>query len=101
MNELHLSQPKFTYSAFGDNLKQIYKIELDKACFYYDAAYFNIKGLAKRTISDKNLKDKGFWISIDPKYDGYQRRLTSMVYMFWEINKSVSEREWEGSSIIT
>ena len=71
---------RFTYSAFGDNLKQIYKIELDKACFSHDAAYFDTKDLAKRIISDKNVKDKGFWISIDFKYDEYQKRLTSMFF---------------------
>ena len=60
MNELHLRQPRFTYSAFGDNLKEICKIELHKACFSHNAAYFDNKDLAKRTISDKNLKGKGF-----------------------------------------
>ena len=60
MKELHLRQPRFTYSDFGDNLKQIYKIELDKACFSHDVAYFDSKDLAKRIISDKNLKGKGF-----------------------------------------
>ena len=35
---------------------------------------------AKRTQSDKNLGK--FKIASNPKYDGYQRRLASMVYKF-------------------
>ena len=35
----------------------IYRNELDKACFQHDAAYSNGKDLAKRTQSDKVLKD--------------------------------------------
>ena len=38
------------------------------------------KDLAKITQSDKFLKKKAFKISIDPKYDGYQRKITSMAY---------------------
>ena len=30
------------------------------------------------------LKDKVFKIASDPKYDGYQRRLASMVYKFFD-----------------
>ena len=30
------------------------------------------------------LKDKAFKIASDPKYDGYQRRLASMVYKFFD-----------------
>ena len=40
------------------------------------------KRWVKRTQSDKILKDKAFKIATDPKYDGYQRGLTSMVYKF-------------------
>ena len=42
------------------------------------------KDLIKRTQSDKVLKNKTFKISSDPKYDGYQRRLASMVYKFFD-----------------
>ena len=40
--------------------EEIYNIsiQLDKACFAYDEAYSDTKDLAKRTISDKVLKDK-------------------------------------------
>ena len=51
-------------------------------------AYGNSKDLAKRTQSDKILKDKAFKIGSDPKYDGYQRGLVSMVYKF--LNKKFS-----------
>ena len=37
-------------------LKHLYRYELDKTCFAYDAAYSDSKELAKRTISDKILK---------------------------------------------
>ena len=51
-------------------------------------AYGNSKDLAKRAQSDKILKDKAFKIASDPKYDGYQRGLVSMVYKFF--NKKFS-----------
>ena len=47
--------------------------------------YGKSKDLAKRTQSDKVLKDKAFKITSDPKYDVYQRGLASMVYNFFEI----------------
>ena len=34
--------------------------------------------------SDKLLKDKPFEIANNPKYDGYQRRIASMVYKFFD-----------------
>ena len=45
-------------------------------------AYGDFKDLAKRTGSDKILRDKAFNIDKKPKYDGYQRDLASMVYNF-------------------
>ena len=60
------------------NTNFIYKKELDKACFQHDMAYGKSKDLAKRTQSDKILKDKAFKIASDPKYDGYQKGLASM-----------------------
>ena len=38
----------------------------------------------RRTQSDKVLKDKAFEIANNPKYDGYQRGLGSMVYNFFD-----------------
>ena len=48
------------------NLKHIYRNELDKACFAHDAAYSDSKDLAKRTVSDKILKDRAYEIAINP-----------------------------------
>ena len=62
------------------NTDFIYKNELDKACFYHDMASGKSNDLTKRTQSDKVLRDKAFKIASDPKYDGYQRGLASMVY---------------------
>ena len=45
-------------------------------------AYGKSKDLVKRTQSDKVLRNKAFKIASDPKYDGYQRGLASMVYNF-------------------
>ena len=61
---------------------------MDKVCFQHDMAYGKEKRtksdkvLKKRTQSDKVLKDKAFAIANNPKYDGYQRRVASMVYKF-------------------
>ena len=97
MPEMHLRQPGFTYSACGPFIKHkqriqkfmqtgdtnyIYRNELDKACFQHDAVYSDSKNLAKRTQSGKVLKDKAF--ANNPKYDGYQRGLASMVYKFFD-----------------
>ena len=51
-------------------------------------AYGQSKDLTKRTQSDKVLKDNPFKISSDPKYDGYQRGLVSMVYKFFDKESS-------------
>ena len=38
------------------------------------------KDLAKRTQSDKVLRDKDFKVASDQKYDGYQRGLASKLF---------------------
>ena len=48
-------------------------------------AYGKTNDLAKRTQSDKILRDKTFKIARDWKYDGSQRVLASMVYNFFLI----------------
>ena len=72
------------------NTDFIYRNELDKACFQHDMAYGKSKDLVKRTQSDKVLRDKAFKIASDPKYDGYQRGLASMVYKFFDKKSSGS-----------
>ena len=47
-------------------------------------AYGDFKDLARRTASDKILRDKAFNIAKNPKYGGYQRGLASMVYKFFD-----------------
>ena len=47
-------------------------------------AYGDFKDLAKRSVADKNLRDKVFKIASDQKYDIYQRGLASMVYKFFD-----------------
>ena len=113
MPEMHLKQLGFTYSVCGPFTKNkeriekfmqtgdtnfIYKNELDKACFQHDMAYGKTKDLVKRTQSDKVLKDKAFKIASDPKYDGYQRGLASMVYKFFD-KKSALLNKSSGSGI--
>ena len=107
MPEMHLKQPGFTYSACGTftknkeriekfmqtgNTNFIYRNELDEACFQHDMAYGKTKDLGKRTQSDKVLKDKAFKTASDPKYDGYQRGLDSMIYKFFDKKSSGSGR---------
>ena len=99
MPEMHLRQPQFVYSACGpftrhkerikefkrtSDTRYIYRNELDKACFQHDSAYANHKDLINRTKTDKVLRDKTDNIASDPKYDGYQRGLASMVYKFFD-----------------
>ena len=56
--------------------------------FSHDMADGKYKDLAKRAESDKVLREKAFKIASNPNYDGYQRGLASMVYMFF--NKRVA-----------
>ena len=69
------------------NSRYIYQNKLDKACFQHDLAYGDFKDLTRRTASDKILCDEAFNIAENPKYDGYQRGLASMVYNFFLIER--------------
>ena len=97
--EMHLKQPGFTYSACGPFTKNkerihkfketgdtsyIYKNELVEACFQHDMTCGDFKDLKRRTASDTILRHKAFNIAKNPKYDGYQRGLASMVYKFFD-----------------
>ena len=53
-------------------------------------AYGDFKDLAKRRASDKVLRDKAFGKAKNPKYDGYERGLASMVYNFFDKKTSGS-----------
>ena len=71
---------KFENSRETGNLQHLYTNDLEKACFAHDAAYSDSEDLAKRTISDKIVKEKASEIARNPKYYGYQTLLASMVY---------------------
>ena len=64
--------------------------ELDKACLQHDMAYGKTKDLAKRTQSDKVLRDNLLETAGDVKYDGYQRGLASVVYNIFDKKSSGS-----------
>ena len=96
MAELNLKQlgliQKFRETC---NLKHLYSNELDEACFAHDAEYSESKDLAKRTISDKILKDRAYETARNCGYDEYQRALASMVYKFFDkkTGSRISENE--------
>ena len=109
MPEMHLKQPRFIYSTCGPFIKNkeriqkfketgdtkyIYRNELDKACFQHDITYGDFKDLARRTASDKVLRDKSFNIAKNPKYGGYHRWLVSMVYKCFD-------KKYKGSDVNT
>ena len=96
MPEMNLKQPGFTYSACGPFTKTkeriqnfrdsryVYKNELDKACFQHDMAYGDFKDLKRITAANSVLRDKAFNIAKNPKYDGYQRGFSSIIYKFFD-----------------
>ena len=99
MPEMHLRQPQFVCSACGPftrHKERIKKFEqtgdtrcisrnaLDKACFQHYSAYADHKDLINRTKSDRVLRDEAYNIASNPKYDGYQRGLASIVYKFFD-----------------
>ena len=94
MPEMHLKQPGYTYNTCGPFTKNkerikkfketgdtsyIHKKELDKTCFHHDMAYGDFKDIARRTASDKVLRDKAFNIE-----NGYQIDLPFMVCKFFD-----------------
>ena len=62
----------------------IYQNELGKARFQHDMVYGDFKDLSRRTASDNTLHDKACNIAKNPKYDGHQRSLGSMVNKFFD-----------------
>ena len=94
--EMHLKQPGFTYSACGPFIKNkeiqilFIKMNLIKLVFYTIRLMAKSKDLGERTQSDKVFRNKEFRIASDPKYDGYQRGVASMVYEFFDKQSSGS-----------
>ena len=110
IHEMYLRQLGFTYSACGPYTKNkeriqkfkergdsryTYQNELHKACFQHGMAYGESKYLNRRTASDKILCDKAFIIAKNPKYNGYQRGLTSFVYRFFDKKSSAARARSE------
>ena len=63
-----------------DKLIYIYKNDLDKSCSQHDVVYNKLQDLEKRTQSGIVFKNKALEIASNPKYNGYERGLASMVY---------------------
>ena len=63
-------------------------------------AYGDFKDLKRRTASDKILRDKVFNIAKNPKCNGYQRGLASMVYkFFYKKSTSLPDKSVSGSGV--
>ena len=54
-------------------------------------AYGDFKDLNRKAVADNVLPDKAFNIAKNPKYDGYQCGLASMVYKFFDKNFLVEQ----------
>ena len=59
-------------------------------------AYGDLEDLTRRTPSFKILRHKAFIIAENPKYDGYQRGVFSVVYKFFDkkISGSGSKKKY-------
>ena len=53
--------------------------------------YGDFKDLARRTASDKILRDEAFNIAKNPKYDRYQMGLASVFYTFFDKKSAGSD----------
>ena len=98
INEIHrhikkstkkLTEKSTTKSLIDELSNKLLRLEFKsntsiKIKYLHGMAYGKYKDLERRTHSDKVLKDKTFEIANNPKYDGYQRGLDSMVYMFFD-----------------
>ena len=116
MTEMHLWDPKVKkYSACGPftrhqkridmfmkdrRLSHILKNRLDAACFQHDSADAKYKDRANRRQSDIILKNKALKIATDPRVNGYQRGLASMVYKFFNERTKGSGINNEGNSFV-
>ena len=86
MPEMHLKQPRITYSASGlvtENKERIQKLKIQKW-----------------TASDKSSWNKSFNIVTNPTYDRYQRGLASMVYKsFDKKSATLPDKSVSGSCV--
>ena len=103
---MHLIQPEFTYSAGGSftrNKEKLQKInetrdsryinqnKLDKVCFQHDMTHGDFKYLTRRIVFNNVLCDKAFNIAKNPKYDGNEKSIASMVYVVLIKSRQVVE----------
>ena len=54
-----------------EEIQDIYRNKLDRACFQHHMTYGDFKDLPRRTASDKVLREKAFNIAKNPEYYGY------------------------------
>ena len=118
MPEMHLWDPKVKkYSACGPftrhqqrindfmkdgRLSHIAKNRLNVAFFQHDSAYAKCKDRLNRKKTDVVLKNKALKIALDPKVNGYQRGLASMVYKFFnERTKCMGLKNFLNNEILT
>ena len=90
MDHLQKNKERIQKFKLTGYLRYIYQNELDKACFQCGMAYGDFEDLTRRTALDKILRDKAFNIAKNPKFDGYQRKLASLVYKFFDKKTSGS-----------
>ena len=64
-------------------------------------SYNKFKDLVKRTQSDIVLKNKAFKIGNNPKYNGYERGLVSMVYKFFNSKSKGSGLKKKSGKVFT
>ena len=72
----HLLETKKYKNLRKKNLRYTHQNDLDKACFQHDMADGDFQALP----CDEVLHNKAFNNATNPKYDGYQCGLASMVY---------------------
>ena len=100
MPEMHLWDPKAKkHSAFepftrhqqrisdfmkDGKLSHIAKNRLDAAYFQHDSTYAKYKDRLNRKKSDVVLKNKALKTAMNPKVNGYQKTLASMVWKFFD-----------------
>ena len=114
MTQMHLKQRRFTYGAYrlfienktriqkyrkARNSRYIYRNKLSKTCFQFDMTYGDFKYFLRRTGSNQVLHDQTFESVSNAEYDRYQRKLTLMVYKFF--NKNDGNTTHKGISIIS
>ena len=62
--------------------------------------YGDFKDLAKRTTSNKILRNKTFSIPKNPKYDGYQRGLASIIQEFFDKKTTAASKNKFAGSVL-